>query len=156
MPCARAADNQGGCQLNWSWPLSCFELQMHAQWYLSGGHRQMHSTFVPLACKVILARGQRASFKDSTQLSGTAQHRLRDSVTLTHPCQHDAAHLPCTLPSDSLHACRPARPGARDRACARAFVMTRAGTNTMARCGEEEDEIVAGTSFGAAGGTKAS
>ena len=31
--------------------------------------------------------------------------------------------------------------------------MTRAGTNTMARRGEEEDEIVAGTSFGAAGGT---
>jgi len=113
----------------------------------------MHRVFAPLACRVILARGPRAAFKDSAQLSGTAPRRLRDSVTLTHPCQHAAAHLPCTRPPDALYACRPARPGARDRAGARAFVTPRAGTNTTARRGEEEDEIVAGTSFGAAGGT---
>ena len=113
----------------------------------------MHRVFAPLACRVILARGPRAAFKDSAQLSGTAPRRLRDSVTLTHPCQHAAAHLPCTRPPDALYACRPARPGARDRAGARAFVTTRAGTHTTARRGEEEDEIVAGTSFGAAGGT---
>ena len=106
----------------------------------------MHRVFAPLACRVILARGPRAAFKDSAQLSGTAPRRLRDSVTLTHPCQHAAAHLPCTRPPDALYACRPARPGARDRAGARAFVTTRAGTHTTARRGEEEDEIVAGTS----------
>ena len=120
---------------------------MHAQWYLSGGHRQMHRVFAPLACRVILARGPRAAFKDSAQLSGTAPRRLRDSVTLTHPCQHAAAHLPCTRPPDALYACRPARPDARDRASARAFVTTRAGTHTTARRGEEEDEIVAGPSM---------
>jgi hypothetical protein len=53
----------------------------------------MHLAFAPLACRVILARGPRAAFKDSAQLSGTAPRRLRDSVTLTHPCQHAAAHL---------------------------------------------------------------
>jgi hypothetical protein len=126
---------------------------MHAQRYLSGGHRQVHRAFAPLACRVVLARGPRAAFKDRAQLSGTAPRRLRDSVTLTHPCQHAAAHLPCTRPPDALYVCRPARPGARDRAGARVFVTTRAGTNTTARRGEEEDEIVAGTSFGVAGGT---
>ena len=54
----------------------------------------------PLACRVILARGPRAAFKDSSQLSGTAPRRLRDSVTLTYPCQHAAAHLACTRPPD--------------------------------------------------------
>ena len=60
----------------------------------------MHRVFAPLACRVILARGPRAAFKDSSQLSGTAPRRLRDSVTLTYPCQHAAAHLACTRPPD--------------------------------------------------------
>jgi hypothetical protein len=81
---------------------------MHAQWYLSGGHRQMHRVFAPLACRVILARGPRAAFKDSAQLSGTAPRRPRDSVTLTHPCQHAAAHLPCTRLPDALSSVTPA------------------------------------------------
>jgi hypothetical protein len=55
----------------------------------------MHRAFAHLACRVILARGPRAAFKDSAQLSGSAPRRLRDSVTLTiHPCQHAASH--CT------------------------------------------------------------
>ena len=53
---------------------------------------------------------------------------------------------------EALYDCLPARLGARDRASARAFVTTRAGTNTMARRGEEEDDITEDTSFGAAGG----
>jgi hypothetical protein len=61
----------------------------------------MHPAFAPLACRVILARGPRAAFKDRAQLSGTAPRRLRDSVMLTlHPCQHAASHLACTRPPD--------------------------------------------------------
>jgi len=66
------------------------------------------------------------------ELSGPASHRIRASVKLTHPCQFAAAHLPCTRPPDVLYGCRPrALPGPRDRALARAFVVTRAGTDTM-------------------------
>ena len=69
---------------------------------------------------------------DRCRVFGTPRHQVRASVTLTHPCQHAAAHLPCTRPSDVPYARRPvrARPGARDRCHLPAFVITRAGTAT--------------------------
>ena len=85
---------------------NCFGLQMHAQWYLSGGRRQMHRAFAPLARWVILTTGPRAAFMNDAQLLGTAPRRFRSSVTLTHPCQHAAAYLPCTRPPDALYPCR--------------------------------------------------
>ena len=111
---------------------NCFGLQMHAQWYLSGGHRQMHRALAPLARWVILATGPRAAFMNDTQLLETAPRRFRSSVTLTHPCQHETAYLPCTRPPDALYACRPARLDARDRAAAHAFVSNRSGTVSAA------------------------
>ena len=80
---------------------NCLGLQMHAQWYLSGGRRQMHRAYVPLACWVILATGPQAAFMTGAEFLGPARHQVRASVTLTHPCQHAAAHLPCTRPPDA-------------------------------------------------------
>jgi len=114
---------------------------MHAQWHLFGGRRQMHRAYAPFARWVILATGPQASFMTGAELSGPASHRIRASVKLTHPCQFAAAHLPCTRPPDVLYGCRPrAHPGLRDRALARAFVVTRAGTDTMPTR-RDEDEI---------------
>jgi hypothetical protein len=116
-------------------------LQMHAQCHLFGGRRQMHRAYAPFARWVILATGPQAAFMTSAELSGPASHRIRASVRLTHPCQFAAAHLPCTRPTDVLYGCRPrAHPGLCDRAVARAFVVTRAGTDTMTTR-RDEDEI---------------
>ena len=80
---------------------NCLGLQMYAQWYLSGGRRQMHRAYAPLACWVILATGPQAAFMTGAEFLGPARHQVRASVTLTHPCQHAAAHLPCTRPPDA-------------------------------------------------------
>jgi hypothetical protein len=118
-----------------------FGMQMHAQWHLFGGRRQMHRAYAPFARWVILATGPQAAFMTGAELSGPASHRIRASVKLTHPCQFAAAHLPCTRPPDVLYGCRPrAQTGLRDRALTRAFVVTRAGTDTMPTR-RDEDEI---------------
>ena len=88
---------------------NCIRLQMHAQWYLSGGHRQMHRAYTPLACWVILATGPQAAFMTGAEFLGPAWHPVRASVTLTHPCQHTAAHLPFTRPPDVPYARRTVR-----------------------------------------------
>jgi hypothetical protein len=121
---------------------NCLGLQMHAQWYLSGGRRQMHRASAPLACWVILATGQQTAFMTGAEFLGPARHQVRASVTLTHPCQHAEVHLPCTRQPDVPCARRPvrARPGVSDRRYLQAFVITRAGTDTMPRR-EGEDEI---------------
>ena len=132
---------------------NCIGLQIHAQWYLSGGHRQMHRAYAPLACWVILATGPQTAFMTGAEFLGPARHPVRASVTLTHPCQHAAAHLPCTRPPDVPYARRPvrARPGVSDRRYLQAFVITRAGTDTMPRR-DEEDSIEEDTASAAARG----
>ena len=124
---------------------------MHAQWYLSGGRRQIHRAYAPIACWVILATGPQAAFMTGAEFSGPARHRIRASVTLTHPCQHAAAHLPCTLPPDVPFARRPARarPCARDHRHLHAFALTRSSFQTMPRH-EEEDAIEEDTPSGTA------
>jgi hypothetical protein len=69
----------------------------------------------------------------------------RDSAT-RHPCRQAAFFLPGASRPPDVCRLRLVRPrlnhGARDRAAARAFVTTRAGTDTMARSRQEtEDEI---------------
>jgi len=49
---------------------NCLGLQMHAQWYLSGGRRQMHRAYAPLACWVILATGPQAAFMTGAEFLG--------------------------------------------------------------------------------------
>jgi len=119
---------------------TCLGLQLHSQWYLSGERRQMHRVYTSHACWVILVTGPQAAFMTGAEFSGPARHRVRASVTLTHPCQHAAAHLPCTRPSDVPYARRPARdqPGGRDRRHLQAFVITHGGTDTMPPRREEE------------------
>ena len=113
---------------------------MNAQWHLFGGRRQMHRAYAPFARWGSSQQARRPPFMTGAELSGPASHRIRASVKLTHPCQFAAAHLPCTRPPDILYGCRPrALPGPRDRALARAFVVTRAGTDTMPT--RDEDEI---------------
>jgi len=117
-------------------------MQMHEQWHLFGGRRQMHRAYAPFARWGSSQQARRPSFMTGAELSGPASHRIRVSVKLTHPCQFAAAHLPCTRPPDVLYGCRPrALPGPRDRALARAFVVTRAGTDTMPTRSDDEDEI---------------
>jgi hypothetical protein len=77
-------------------------LQMHAQWHLFGGRRQMHRAYAPFVRWVILATGPQAAFMTCAEFLGPARHQVRASVTLTHPCQHAAAHLPCTRPPDAF------------------------------------------------------
>ena len=114
----------------------------------------MHRAYAPVARWVILATGPQAAFMTGAELSGPASHRIRASVKLTHPCQFAAAHLPCTRPPDVLYGCRPrAHPGLRDRALARAFVVTRAGTDTMPR--RDEDETTEGAASATARGPRA-
>jgi hypothetical protein len=114
---------------------------MNAQWHLFGGRRQMHRAYAPFARWGSSQQARRPPFMTGAELSGPASHRIRASVKLTHPCQFAAAHLPCTRPPDVLYGCRPrAHPGLRDRALARAFVVTRAGTDTMPTR-RDEDEI---------------
>ena len=131
---------------------NCLGLQMHAQWYLSGGRRQMHRAYAPLACWVILATGPQAAFMTGAEFSG-ARHRVRAFVTLTHPCQHAAAHLQGTRPPDVPYARRPARarPGARDCRHLHAFALTWSGFQTMPRHKEEdaiEDDTASGAELG--------
>ncbi len=63
------------------------------------------------------------------------------------------SHLPCTRPPDVLYCCRPrAHPGLLDRAIARAFVVTRAGTDTMPTRRDEneiEEDAAPATARGA-------
>ncbi|MFN9899614.1 MAG: hypothetical protein ACK55Z_12670, partial [bacterium] len=68
-----------------------------------------HCACASLACGVILATGQQAAFMTGAEFLGPARHPVRASVTLTHPCQHVAAHLPCTLPPDVPYARRTVR-----------------------------------------------
>ena len=74
----------------------------------------------------------------------TRQRSTRDSASL-HPCRQAAYFLPCARPPDACGSLL-ARPrsrldqGSRDRAEARAFAVTRSGTDTMPRR-EGEDEI---------------
>ena len=104
----------------------------------------------------ILATGPQAAFMTGAELSGPASHRIRASVKLTHPCQFAAAHLPCTRPPDVLYGCRPrALPGPRDRALARAFVVTRAGTDTMPTRRDDDDEITPDAASAPARGVRA-
>jgi len=75
---------------------------------------------------------------------GTRQRSTRDSASL-HPCRQAAYFLPCERPPDAcgyfLDRLRlRLDQGSRDRAEARAFVVTRAGTDTMPTR-REEDEI---------------
>jgi len=101
----------------------------------------MHRAYAPFARWGSSQQARRPPFMTGAELSGPASHRIRASVKLTHPCQFAAAHLPCTRPPDILYGCRPrALPGPRDRALARAFAVTRSGTDTMPRR-EGEDEI---------------
>ena len=74
----------------------------------------------------------------------TRQRSIRDSASL-HPCRQAAYFLPCERPPDAcgyfLDRLRlRLDQGSRDRAEARAFVVTRAGTDTMPTR-REEDEI---------------
>jgi hypothetical protein len=104
---------------------------------------------------VILATGPQAAFMTGAELSGPASHQIRASVKLTHPCQFEAAHLPCTRPPDVLYGCRPrAQTCLRDRALARAFVVTRAGTDTMPTR-RDEDEITEDAAPASARGARA-
>ena len=112
-----------------------FGMQMNAQWHLFGGRRQMHRAYAPFVRWVILATGPQAAFMTGAEFLGPARHQVRASVTLTHPCQHAAAHLPCTRPPDACGSSldRPRNrldPGSRDRADAGALVIPRAGTAT--------------------------
>ena len=73
----------------------------------------------------------------------TRQRSIRDSASL-HPCRQAAYFLPCARPPDACGSCldrpRPRRPqGSHDRYF-QAFVVTRAGTDTMPTR-REEDEI---------------
>ena len=74
----------------------------------------------------------------------TCRRPTRDSASL-HPCRQAAYFLPCARPPDACGSFL-ARPrlrlhqGSRDRAEARAFAVTRSGTDTMPRR-EGEDEI---------------
>jgi hypothetical protein len=74
----------------------------------------------------------------------TRQRSTRDSASL-HPCRQAASFLPCARPPDACGSFL-ARPrlrldqGSRYRAEARAFAVTRPGTETMPRR-EGEDEI---------------
>ena len=115
-------------------------LQMHAQWHLFGGRRQMHRAYAPVARWVILATGPQAAFMTGAEFLGPARHQVRASVTLTHPCQHAEVHLPCTRQPDVPCARRPvrARPGVSDRRYLQAFVITHGGTDTMPPRREEE------------------
>ena len=75
---------------------------------------------------------------------GTCLHPTRDSASL-HPCRQVAYFLPCTRPTDSWGSSldRPRNSldqGSSDRAEARDFVVTRAGTDTMPPRREEMDE----------------
>jgi hypothetical protein len=75
-----------------------------------------------------------------------AEFRVLAFVSLVelHPCQQAESHLACTRPPDSMLIGRPLRPPSlgRNQHAARAFVTTRAGTDTMARrCLDTEDEI---------------
>ena len=80
----------------------------------------------------------------STGALWTRQRSTRDSASL-HPCRQAASFLPCARPPDACGSFL-ARPrsrldqGSRDRAEARAFAVTRSGTDSMPRR-EGEDEI---------------
>ena len=128
---------------------------MNAQWHLFGGRRQMHRAYAPFARWGSSQQARRPLFMTGAELSGPASHRIRASVKLTHPCQFAAAHLPCTRPPDVLYGCRPrAQTGLRDRALARAFVVTRAGTDTMPTR-RDEDEITENAAPATARGARA-
>jgi hypothetical protein len=90
-----------------------------------------------------------------------AEFRVLAFVSLVelHPCQQAASHLACTRPPDSLLIGRPLRPPClgRSQRAARAFVTTRAGTDTMARHRldteveiTEADDTVDAATFGGA------
>jgi len=136
---------------------------MHAQWYLSDGRRQMHRAYATLACWVILATGPQAAFMTGAEFSGPARHRVRASVTLTHPCQHASSHLPCTqfLPGRLTFLTTPdllvLAQAPATAVTFEVFVITRAGTDIIPpRRAEERDkeegDIQEDTSSGAAGG----
>ena len=142
---------------------TCLGLQMHAQWYLSDGRRQMHRAYATLACWVILATGPQAAFMTGAEFSGPARHRVRASVTLTHPCQHASSHLPCTqfLPGRLTFLTTPdllvLAQAPATAVTFEVFVITRAGTDIIPpRRAEERDkeegDIQEDTSSGAAGG----
>ena len=74
---------------------------------------------------------------------GTRQRSTRDSASL-HPCRQAAYFLPCARPPDAcgFFLARPRlrlAQGSRDRAEARAFAVTRSGTDTMPRRGDDDD-----------------
>ena len=116
----------------------------------------MHRAYAPFARWGSSQQARRPPFMTGAELSGPASHRIRASVKLTHPCQFAAAHLPCTRPPDVLYGCRPrALPGPRDRALARAFVVTRAGTDTMPTRRDDEDEITEDAAPATARGARA-
>ena len=78
---------------------------------------------------------------------GTRQRSTRDSASL-HPCRQAASFLPCARPPDACGSFL-ARPrsrldqGSRDRAEARVFAVTRAGTDTMPTRRDDDEEITA-------------
>ena len=116
----------------------------------------MHRAYAPFVRWGSSQQARRPPFMTGAELSGPASHRIRASVKLTHPCQFAAAHLPCTRPPDVLYGCRPrALPGPRDRALARAFVVTRAGTDTMPTRRDDDEEITADAASAPARGVRA-
>ena len=73
----------------------------------------------------------------------TRQCSTRDFANL-HPCRQAAYFLPCARPPDAcgFFLARPRlrlAQGSRDRAEARAFAVTRSGTDTMPRRGDDDD-----------------
>jgi hypothetical protein len=66
------------------------------------------------------------------------------SLVELHPCQQAASHLACTRPPDRMLIGRPLRPPrlGRSQRAARAFITTRAGTDTMARRRQDTDDEI--------------
>jgi hypothetical protein len=79
----------------------------------------------------------------NSSLSGLPNSCVLAFVKLVlHPCQQAAAHLACTRPPDCLLTRRPrSMPRwSKSHRTPRAFVTTRAGTDTMARHRQDTDE----------------
>ena len=95
----------------------------------------------------------------STGALWTRQRSTRDSASL-HPCRQAASFLPCARPPDACGSFL-ARPrsrldqGSRDRAEARVFAVTRAGTDTMPTRRDDDDEITADAASAPARGVRA-